>query len=52
MHPFRGVPENASRGVYKPKESPWISVDNARSEELRSQVNSCPSGALRYTEDK
>lgn len=39
-------------GVYKPKESPWISVDKASSEELRSQVNSCPSGALTYTEDK
>ncbi|SDM43702.1 Uncharacterized Fe-S cluster protein YjdI [Daejeonella rubra] len=35
--------------VYKPKESPWIIIENASSEELKAQVSNCPSGALTYT---
>jgi len=34
--------------VYKPKESPWITIENASTEELKAQVSSCPSGALTY----
>ena len=32
--------------VFKPKERPWIQVDNALKEEIVSQVMKCPSGAL------
>ncbi|MBT8232394.1 MAG: (4Fe-4S)-binding protein [Saprospiraceae bacterium] len=34
--------------VYKPKEKPWIQMENATSEELKAQVNKCPSGALSF----
>ncbi|MCB0737227.1 MAG: (4Fe-4S)-binding protein [Bacteroidetes bacterium] len=37
--------------VYKPKEKPWINVNNATSQELREQINNCPSGALSYREN-
>jgi uncharacterized Fe-S cluster protein YjdI len=32
--------------VFRPKESPWIKIDAASSEELVKAVNKCPSGAL------
>lgn len=32
--------------VYDPKARPWIKIENANSEKLRTQVNKCPSGAL------
>lgn len=34
--------------VYKPKAKPWITIENASSEELKTQVSKCPSGALSY----
>ncbi len=34
--------------VYKPGEKPWIRVENAATDDLRSQVEKCPSGALSY----
>lgn len=34
--------------VYKPKEKPWINLENANNEALIRQINSCPSGALTY----
>ncbi len=34
--------------VYNPKASPWLKIENASTEELKSQVNKCPSGALTY----
>ena len=34
--------------VYKPKEKPWITLENATTEELKSQINKCPSGALSF----
>ena len=34
--------------VYNPKEKPWIKVENATTEELKSQIDKCPSGALSY----
>lgn len=34
--------------VYKPKEKPWINLENADNEALIRQINSCPSGALTY----
>ncbi|MFT5165286.1 MAG: putative Fe-S cluster protein YjdI [Saprospiraceae bacterium] len=35
-------------GVYKPKEKPWIQIENANTEALKAQVGQCPSGALSY----
>lgn len=34
--------------VYNPKERPWIKTENASAEELKNQVEKCPSGALSY----
>ncbi len=33
-------------GVFKPKDRPWIQVENASKEEIIAQVKQCPSGAL------
>lgn len=41
--------------VYKPRERPWIKPENASIEDLKTQINACPSGALSYymkNEDK
>lgn len=32
--------------VFKPKESPWVQVENASRDEIVAQVRKCPSGAL------
>lgn len=32
--------------VFKPKERPWITPENASKEEIIAQVAKCPSGAL------
>ncbi len=34
--------------VYSPSEKPWIKADRATTEELKSQIANCPSGALSY----
>jgi len=34
--------------VYKPNEKPWIQIENASTDELKSQIKTCPSGALSY----
>ena len=34
--------------VYKPKEKPWITIENASTQELKDQIAKCPSGALSY----
>jgi len=34
--------------VYNPKERPWIKPENATAEELKTQIEKCPSGALSY----
>lgn len=43
-----GICVKSLPNVYKPKESPWISIENASTEDLISQINKCPSGALSY----
>ncbi|WKK64645.1 (4Fe-4S)-binding protein [Lutimonas zeaxanthinifaciens] len=35
-------------GVYDPKSRPWIKPENASVEELKDQIDKCPSGALSY----
>ncbi|MBO9676053.1 MAG: (4Fe-4S)-binding protein [Sphingobacteriaceae bacterium] len=34
--------------VYNPKERPWIKPENGTTEELKNQIEHCPSGALSY----
>lgn len=36
--------------VYNPKAKPWLTIENASTEELKNQINKCPSGALSYIE--
>ena len=38
--------------LYNPKERPWIKVENATTEELKDQVNQCPSRALTFYENE
>lgn len=38
--------------VYKPKERPWIQIENATTNELIAQIKKCPSGALSYRLNK
>lgn len=40
---WRTLPE-----VYDPKGKPWIKPENASVEELKEQINKCPSAALTY----
>lgn len=37
----KGLPQ-----VFKPREKPWIQMENASSEQIAAQVAKCPSGAL------
>lgn len=34
--------------VYHPKERPWITPEFASADELKNQIEHCPSGALGY----
>lgn len=34
--------------VYHPREHPWITIENASTQEIQHQINLCPSGALSY----
>lgn len=34
--------------VYDPKKKPWIEAENASIEELKAQIDKCPSAALTY----
>jgi uncharacterized Fe-S cluster protein YjdI len=43
---WRMLPE-----VYKPKERPWVRPQYATTEQLREQIDRCPSGALSYREN-
>lgn len=36
--------------VFKPKEQPWIQMENASTEEIKNTVSKCPSGALSIKE--
>jgi uncharacterized Fe-S cluster protein YjdI len=37
----RGLPQ-----VFKPNERPWVTPENATTQQLVEQVGKCPSGAL------
>ena len=51
MSTCRYLCKDSSR-VYKPKERPWIQIENATTAELIAQINQCPSGALTYRMNK
>ena len=34
--------------VFKPKDKPWVKIDEAATDELVTTVKKCPSGALSY----
>lgn len=34
------------RSVFKPKEKPWIQMENGTDEEIIATVHKCPSGAI------
>jgi len=38
--------------VYNPRAKPWITIENASTNELKAQVDKCPSGALSYYTNK
>lgn len=38
--------------VYRPGEKPWIRPESAGTDELRAQIDRCPSGALTYKESE
>ena len=38
--------------VYNPRAKPWLTIENASTEELKEQINACPSGALTFIENK
>lgn len=46
-----GVCARTLPNVYKPREKPWITPDDASAEELRNQIKACPSGALSFIEN-
>jgi len=43
-----GICARTLPAVYKPKEKPWITAENATTQELKDQIDLCPSGALSY----
>ena len=44
-----GVCVKSLPNVYNPKERPWVKIENASTEELKAQIDKCPSRALSYT---
>ena len=44
-----GVCVRSLPSVYNPKERPWVKIENASTEELKAQIDKCPSRALSYT---
>jgi len=43
-----GICARTLPNVYKPKERPWIIPEKATTQELKDQIDCCPSGALSY----
>ena len=44
-----GICVRSLPNVYNPKERPWVKIENASTEELKAQIDKCPSRALSYT---
>ena len=47
-----GICAKTLPAVYHPKEKPWLTIENATTDELIAQINLCPSGALSYRLNK
>ena len=43
----KGLPE-----VFDPKARPWINPDKATTDNIKTQIDKCPSGALSYRVDR
>lgn len=43
----KGLPK-----VFRPSEKPWMHLDEATIEQLKTQIDACPSGALSYENSK
>ncbi|MDE3212320.1 MAG: (4Fe-4S)-binding protein [Bacteroidota bacterium] len=43
-----GVCARTLPAVYRPRERPWIRIENATTSQLMDQISKCPSGALSY----
>lgn len=37
-----------ARNVFKPKEQPWVQMENDTTENIKAAIDKCPSGALSY----
>lgn len=37
-----------ARNVFKPKEKPWVQMENGTTEEIKKAIDLCPSKALSY----
>ena len=35
--------------VFQPKSRPWVNMEGAATEEIKAQVEKCPSGALTWS---
>ncbi|MBK8516870.1 MAG: (4Fe-4S)-binding protein [Saprospiraceae bacterium] len=46
-----GVCARNLASVFKPREKPWIKIDNATSSDIIDTVAKCPSGALSIKEE-
>lgn len=46
-----GVCATTLPAVFRPRERPWILADAASADDLARTIDTCPSGALRYTRD-
>jgi uncharacterized Fe-S cluster protein YjdI len=44
-----GVCARTLPAVFRPRQRPWIDQDAASAEEIAAMIDTCPSGALRYT---
>lgn len=38
--------------VYNPQDKPWIKPENASTQDLKDQIDQCPSKALTYSSNK
>lgn len=47
-----GICVKSLPNVYHPKEKPWITPEGVSMEELKVQIDNCPTGALGYRINK
>ncbi len=46
-----GICARSLPSVFKPKERPWIQMENSDTETIKNVVEKCPSGAISYAMD-